>query len=252
MLTSFIKAAYWGGMKFPPFTSHIVASPMSCPIPVSSVFRVSFVSPECDKKTKALLLEPTAIGTMSSVEKDSLGDAPPKFSTPDHPSVKLLEKLRTPSDNPNPPPYTQTNPHDKPDFAPSTSHTTPILYLPPLISSLPKSLPPIDIPHDHPPLTTETRLPDIDPVSLSLHKALHYFRPYDDKYASKSYAEAFNWSELNLPLEEEREWYCVAFRSRRKAGSDGTRMSLQFILNRIFVVTLFLNPSTIRGRSPGT
>lgn len=28
---------------------------------------------------------------------------------------------------------------------------------------------------------------------------------------------------MDLPLEEEREWYCVAFRSKRKDGSDGGR-----------------------------
>ena len=164
------------------------------------------------------------VSAVISDEKLPLNTAPPSFSTPDHPSVKLLEKIRdSETDTPRPPPYSQADPHDKPNFMPGTSHTSPILYLPPLISSLPKSLPPIDVPKDHPFLTTETRLPDIDPVSLSLHKALHYFRPYDDKYASRSYGEAFNWSELKLPAHEEREWYCVAFRSRRKAGSDGTR-----------------------------
>ena len=48
-------------------------------------------------------------------------------------------------------------------------------------------------------MITETRLPDIDPVSLSLHKALHYFRPYDTKYASAQYKNAFNWEELSRP-----------------------------------------------------
>ena len=40
------------------------------------------------------------------------------------------------------------------------------------------------------------------------------------------YAEAFNWDELELPADEEREWYCVAFRSKRKEGSDSGRESL--------------------------
>ena len=73
---------------------------------------------------------------------------------------------------------------------------------------------------------TTTRLPDIDPASLSLHKALHGFSPATERYADTAYAEAFNWDELELPEDEEREWYCVAFRSKRKEGSDSGRESL--------------------------
>jgi hypothetical protein len=88
----------------------------------------------------------------------------------------------------------------------------------------PESLPPVEpSPSENPPLTTETRLPDIDPVSLSLHKALHHFRPLSSDYASTPYADAFNWHELELPIDEEREWYCVAFVSKRKDGSNGER-----------------------------
>ena len=156
------------------------------------------------------------------------------FSAPPHPSVRLLKRLHSEKqndDNPvTPPRHSERDPHEQPTFtAESLAHPTePVLYLPPLISSLP-------IHAQHPPtstsdptrngapavLTTSTRLPDIDPVSLSLHRALHYFRPLDEKYASRPYDEAFNWSELRLPEDEEREWYCVAFRSRRKQGSDG-------------------------------
>ena len=68
---------------------------------------------------------------------------------------------------------------------------------------------------------TEIRLPDIDPTSLSLHKALHHFKPVTPDYAKTPYDQAFNWSELRLPKDEEREWFCAAFRSKRKAGSDG-------------------------------
>ena len=67
---------------------------------------------------------------------------------------------------------------------------------------------------------TETRLPDIDPISLSLHKALHHFKPTSPDYADTAYEQAFNWFELRLPKDEEREWYCVVFRSKRKSGSD--------------------------------
>ena len=117
------------------------------------------------------------------------------------------------------------DPHVIPTFT-SKSLTKPsstVLYLPPLLSLLPKdvSIPPIIT--DRPPLATETRLPDIDPVSLSLHKALHYFRPLSEDYAGLPYHFAFNWSELELPEDEEREWYAVVFRSRREKGSDSGR-----------------------------
>ncbi|KAG6900536.1 hypothetical protein C0993_009113 [Termitomyces sp. T159_Od127] len=117
----------------------------------------------------------------------------------------------------------QRNPHDLPTFD-SDSLTHPqvfVLYLPPLLSSLPEHHPSVSVPTEHPPVVTATRLPDIDPVSLSLHKALHHFKPVDAYYASRNYSEAFNWSQLFLPEDEEREWYCVVFRSKRKAGSDG-------------------------------
>ncbi|KAF9268869.1 hypothetical protein L218DRAFT_536443 [Marasmius fiardii PR-910] len=109
------------------------------------------------------------------------------------------------------------DPHQLPVF----DSGAPVLYLPPLLSSLPKNLPPFPLSPENPPLITETHLPNIDPASLSLHKALHRFHPRDSLYASTPYNDAFNWSELILPQDEDREWYCVVFRSRRKAGSDG-------------------------------
>ncbi|TFY78482.1 hypothetical protein EWM64_g5532, partial [Hericium alpestre] len=116
------------------------------------------------------------------------------------------------------------DPHKLPSFDSTslTSPSQPILYLPPLLSSLPPKYPP----HVHAPSstrapkTTQTHLPDIDPASLALHKALHNFGPVTERYAHAPYAEAFNWDELELPEDEEREWYCVAFRSIRKAGSE--------------------------------
>ncbi|KAF7315708.1 UPF0643 protein [Mycena indigotica] len=110
-------------------------------------------------------------------------------------------------------------PHELPAF--DASRNYPVLYLPPLISSLPETLPPAPLPNEYPPVVTQTRLPDIDPTSLSLHKALHHFKPITPHYASTPYHEAFNWDELMLPEHQEREWYIVVFRSRRKAGSDG-------------------------------
>lgn len=118
---------------------------------------------------------------------------------------------------------TERDPHNLPEFDSNGEPTSPILYLPPLLSSLPRSLPPTKINFEHPPLKTETHLPDIDPVSLALHKALHKFRPVSDAYADVPYDEGFNWDELELPEDDEREWYIVAFRSKRREGSDGGR-----------------------------
>ena len=169
-------------------------------------------------------------------------DAPtvtePKFSTPDHPALKLLEQLRANAQTnapSTPPPYTHRDPHEKPEFTTANliQPSEPVLYLPPLISKLPPALGDVPIPEEYPPLYTDTRLPNIDPVSLSLHKALHYFKPLNDKYASLPYATAFNWKDLDLPLEEEREWYVVAFRSTRKEGSDGSRESNFLYVKRV-------------------
>ncbi|RPD78049.1 hypothetical protein L226DRAFT_550950 [Lentinus tigrinus ALCF2SS1-7] len=120
------------------------------------------------------------------------------------------------------------DPHVLPTF--TSRSQSPILYLPPLLSSLPTgvvhpgyptSSPAFSSPSAPRPLSTETRLPSIDPASLSLHRALHNFRPVTEEYATVPYSEAFNWGELELPEDDEREWYCVAFRSKRKEGSDG-------------------------------
>ena len=185
-----------------------------------------------------LLMSPALTTTTDSISSAALSsewvDAP-KFSVPEHPSVKYWKSLKSTSDLPDDgPQLTRRDPHEVPTYTDETflQPACPVLYLPPLISSLPNTLPPLPIPTEHPPMVTETRLPDIDPVSLSLHKALHYFRPLDDKYASLPYAEAFNWSQLRLPLHEEREWYCVAFRSKRKEGSDGTRQLLDHYTDR--------------------
>jgi hypothetical protein len=148
------------------------------------------------------------------------------FSAPAHPAeTYLTNSRRTAALNP----ISTRDPHDRPTFEGDALRepTSPIMYLPPLLSSLPRDLPRHDEvdrpPLANPPLSTETHLPDIDPVSLSLHKALHHFHPVTTEYAMVPYADAFNWHELELPLEEEREWYVVAFRSRRRAGSDGGR-----------------------------
>ncbi|WVN88155.1 uncharacterized protein L203_103356 [Cryptococcus depauperatus CBS 7841] len=130
----------------------------------------------------------------------------------------------------------------------------PILYLPPLLSPLPKraeedhrkgSEPDDALKSDirirvaevdkrlgmkeedeqmDPLKDFDTRLPHIDPASLALHQALHHFQPLTNAYPSTPYDQAFNWSGLSLPLSTKREWYCVVFRSRRKPQS--TTLSL--------------------------
>jgi len=134
-----------------------------------------------------------------------------------HPPIRTHEKDPVQSHN---------DPHQLPSFSGDVT-STPILYLPPLLSSLPRGYAHAALPrasHDTRPVTlsTSSRLPSIDQASLALHRALHHFQPITPNYATVPYAEAFNWSELELalPLEDEREWYCVVFRSKRRAESD--------------------------------
>jgi len=116
---------------------------------------------------------------------------------------------------------TPATPSPSPSASPPYIPSEPILYLPPLLSPLPSS-----IPHEHHGLSHEvlsdfeTRLPNIDPASLALHQALHHFRPLDKHYAARSYDEAFNWDQLSLSKDISREWYCVVFRSRRRPESS--------------------------------
>lgn len=120
--------------------------------------------------------------------------------------------------------------HELPRFE-GADPTAPILYLPPLLSALPKTYHGEVVPessasssssdsdddhsHAHAHNYTETHLPSIDPVSLSLHRALHKFRPLDDRYANVPYGQAFNWAKLDLPLEEEREWLVLGLPATR-------------------------------------
>ncbi|KAG8710706.1 hypothetical protein FRC08_016811 [Ceratobasidium sp. 394] len=158
----------------------------------------------------------------------------------------------------------ERDPHTLPTFTNASIRdpTVPVLYLPPLLSALPRSIsdtqerPATKGNHDYynqyygrvpPTITplpklpphpdrlhpTATRLPDIDPASLSLHRALHFLKPREG-FAKLPYAETFNWDEIGNAYhsdegvdakgELEREWYVVAFRSRRKAGSDSAAL----------------------------
>ena len=112
---------------------------------------------------------------------------------------------------------------------PHTSSTNlipsdPVLYLPPLLSPLPTNIrhaPNLSTKgKSHAELEFATRLPDIDPASLALHQTLHGFRPRTPQYSSTPYDLAFNWSDISLPEDVEREWYCVVFRSKRNKESS--------------------------------
>lgn len=86
-----------------------------------------------------------------------------------------------------------------------------LLYLPPLLSLLPLQTPvtevvePFDFNHPAVGFTT-SRLPYVDAASIALHKALFRLKPVDEDYATAPYAEAFNWDELRLDVDVEREW----------------------------------------------
>ncbi|KAF9244885.1 hypothetical protein BU15DRAFT_85735 [Melanogaster broomeanus] len=142
---------------------------------------------------------------------------------PPHPPAHGLVNGSVPEDTELGVEDKKREPHEFPTFDSQTisKPVSTVLYLPPLLSSLPLGFPEPLFSTGRPPLVTGTRLPDIDPVSLSFHKALHHFRPLTEDYATLPYACGFNWSELELPEDEVREWYAVAFRSRRKLGSDG-------------------------------
>ncbi|KAG1870194.1 hypothetical protein DFJ58DRAFT_765101 [Suillus subalutaceus] len=118
---------------------------------------------------------------------------------------------------------TERDPHELPTFNSKslTKPPCPVLYLPPLLSSPPHELGVLlHTSLEQQPMLSDTRLPDIDPALLSLHKALHHFRPATPYYAEVPYDEAFNWTELEPSENEERDWYCVAFRSKRLPGSE--------------------------------
>jgi len=140
--------------------------------------------------------------------------------------------------------------------SPSAADQTapPFLFLPPLLSRLPISAAPsssrdrddvgpalfdsaraassqsgyaaeLDGADSAPVAYTTSHLPTIDPASQALHHALHAFRPVTPRYATSPYADSFNWPDLRLEDDSTgrvkrgaREWYIVAFRSRRNAG----------------------------------
>lgn len=101
-----------------------------------------------------------------------------------------------------------------------------VLYIPPLLSRLPPTptLGPTADPSSGLPDSsvswTDSHLPSIDPASARLHSALRHFRPVTNAYAFVPYAAAFNWGQLDLGPDAQREWYVVAFRSLRSPAAD--------------------------------
>ena len=99
---------------------------------------------------------------------------------------------------------TRRKPTDLPDLRRTPSAD--LLYLPPLLSSLPSHHDAAGVISSHEIKYTLSRLPDIDAASVALHKALHNFQPSTPNYAYEPYHESFNWTELSLPAELSREW----------------------------------------------
>ena len=96
-------------------------------------------------------------------------------------------------------------PRDPHQLPPTNGHygsSDPVIYLPPLLSSLPDTL---TSSAEH---SDTQRLPrgSVDPASLALHKALHDFQPVTRQYAEVPYGKAFNWDQLDMDDALEREW----------------------------------------------
>jgi hypothetical protein len=147
--------------------------------------------------------------TTNSIHKSGRGPlctsnhAPRQGSSCRHPSSSSTSSLlRCTSIMVAPIPFS-INPHEIPSVEGSFNRSEPTFYLPPLLSSLHNA--------STTAATTESsspRLPkgSVDPASLSLHKALHGFHPLSTDYAEVPYGHAFNWDDLKLDVELEREW----------------------------------------------
>ena len=101
-------------------------------------------------------------------------------------------------------------PEQKPE--PSAHPPAELTYLPPLLSRLPSALIvssptlPRPVSPDVAVGYTTSHLPFIDPASLALHHALLRFRAVSSEYSNLPYEQAFNWPDLVIPPEIEREW----------------------------------------------
>ena len=169
-----------------------------------------------------------AMAEVATIPPLAIDTQPPPAPGPELSDISnsFVPKDWLPAPSQNMSPQSAHDPHRLPTFDSTTliSPPEPILYLPPLLSSLPVGYSHVPKPSPHyGHIDLENRLPEIDPLSLQLHKALHAFRPVTEEYSVTPYPKAFNWDELSLPEDAESEWYAVVFRSKRRKGSDGGR-----------------------------
>lgn len=110
---------------------------------------------------------------------------------------------------------TDSDPHYLPEYSARQQST---FYLPPLLSL---SLDALRLPEpagSYRPYTTYQ--PDYSAATLALHRALHHFRSVTDNHSETPFEEAFNWDELYLPVDAEREWFATVTYSKAADGSN--------------------------------
>lgn len=178
----------------PPYSPHRVLEGLMCIWFLASLsLRLSYST---IAKMTTLAIHPSALTSscpFSSAAVPSRAQCP--FNSP---SVKAAARTRRPA-----PPRAPT---DLPDLRKTPSAD--LLYLPPLLSLLPASIPPStpSISDAQSVGYTTSRLPTVDAASIALHHALHSFRPTTPNYAYDDYPDAFKFHEIELPVEMEREW----------------------------------------------
>ncbi|EOQ99896.1 hypothetical protein J056_001438 [Wallemia ichthyophaga EXF-994] len=84
----------------------------------------------------------------------------------------------------------------------------------------PVDLPPLETAIDFGVTAISQTTESIDEASKLLSRALASFKHVTDDYATLPYEVSFNWDEIELPEDLEKEYYCVVFRSKRKADVD--------------------------------
>lgn len=137
----------------------------------------------------------------------------------------------------------QSDPHYLPTFESIeyARQRRPTFYLPPLLTLPLEALCLPEPTSSYQPYTTY--LPDLSAVTLALHKALHQFRPLTENYAETPFDEAFNWEELYLPEDAEREWFAVVTHSKTKDGSnDGRKCPCSNSLHLLTLTTCHSSP----------
>ncbi|TIB63500.1 hypothetical protein E3P78_01732 [Wallemia ichthyophaga] len=84
----------------------------------------------------------------------------------------------------------------------------------------PVDLPPLETAIDFGVTAISQTTESIDEASKLLSRALASFKHVTDDYATLPYEVSFNWDEIELPEDLEKEYHCVVFRSKRKADVD--------------------------------